>query len=227
MIKIDVDTDGQFRKQMDNLVEYTEGFFEGVQRGKKNFLQQLAESIKEMLENFIDVNARVNPESLHHVYEWYQAGNSDARLFEISYVVKDSEISLSSSFSQSQSIASGSKEPFYNKAAVMESGASITIRPKRADFLKFETAGDTVFTPNQVFVRSPGGPETAGGFKKTHDSFFTNYFNQSFIQFSGMRQAFSDMSMYSKNLGAGLQGGRPVGVSTGYRWITNIRMEKA
>jgi hypothetical protein len=227
MIRIDVDPTGDFKKQMNNLIKYTEGFLEGAQRGKNAFLKQMGESVKEVLENFIDSNARVNSEALHHVYEWYQAGNPDSRLFEISYTVSNLGLSFKSNFTQSKSIANGSNEPFFDKAKVMESGASITIRPQKAEFLRFEKNGDVVFTPNPVAVPFPGGASTTGGFEKTFDNFFQNYFKQSFLQSSGMRRAFSDVSIYKKNLRSGLVAGRSAGLSAGYRWITNVRMDKA
>jgi hypothetical protein len=227
MITIKIDPQNDFQKQMNNLIKYTEGFLEGAQRGKRQFLQQMGEAVKEVLENFLDSNARINPESLHHVYEWYQTGSSDARLFEISYTVSNLGLSMKSNFSQSRSIADGSSEPFFDKAKIMESGASVVIRPKFAEFLRFEKSGETVFTPNPIAVPSPGGAATTGSFERIYDSFFQNYFNQSFLQSSGMRQAFSDVRIYKNNLRSGLRGGKSVGIETGYRWITNIRMDKS
>jgi hypothetical protein len=225
MINIKIDSANSFKKQMNNLVKYTEGFLEGAQRGKRDFLKQVGESVKEILENFIDSNARVDSDSLHHVYEWYQTGNPESRLFEISYTVSNLGLSLKSNFTQSTSIANGSNEPFFDKAKIMESGASVIIKPKSAEFLRFEKGGDTVFTPNPVAVPSPGGASTTGSFEKTFDNFFQNYFRQSFLQSSGMRKAFSDVSIYKKNLSKGLKSGRSAGVSAGYRWITNVRMD--
>ena len=227
MIKIRVDAAGDFKKQMDNLIRYTEGFLEGAQRGKNAFLKQMGESVKEVLENFIDSNARVDSDALHHVYEWYQTGNPENRLFEISYTVSNLGLSFKSNFTQSTSIAKGSNEPFFDKAKVMESGASVVIKPKSAEFLRFEKGGDTVFTPNPVAVPSPGGSSTTGGFERTFDNFFQNYFRQSFLQSSGMRRAFSDVSIYKKNLRSGLKAGRSAGLTAGYRWITNVRMDRA
>jgi hypothetical protein len=227
LIQIEFDPKGDFKNQMNNLVRYTEGFLEGAQKGKNQFLKQMGESVKEVLENFIDSNARVNSEALHHVYEWYQAGNPESRLFEITCTVSNLGLSLKSNFSQSKSIADGSSEPFYDKARVMESGISIIIRPKSAEFLRFEKSGDTVFTPNPIAVPSPGGASTTGGFEKVFDSFFNNYFKQSFLQSSGIRRAFSDISIYKKNLQSGMKAGRSVGLAAGYRWITNVRMDGA
>jgi hypothetical protein len=227
LIKIEFDPKGEFRNQMNNLVRYTEGFLEGAQRGKNQFLKQMGEAVKEVLESFIDSNARVDQQSLHHVYEWYQTGSPESRLFEISYTVGNLGLSIKSTFSQSRSIADGSSEPFYDKAKIMESGVSVVIRPKAAEFLRFEKNGETVFTPNPVAVPSPGGSAATGSFERVFDSFFQNYFKQSFLQSSGMRRAFSDISIYKKNLPSGLKSGKPAGLGAGYRWITNVRMDTA
>ena len=57
-------------KDLNNIVEYSMGFLDGVQKGKRLFLNALGSSVREMLEIFIDSNARSNPQALHHVYEW-------------------------------------------------------------------------------------------------------------------------------------------------------------
>ena len=225
MIVAKIDFDQEFKKKMNNLIEYSQGFLEGAEKGKSGLLKRLGENTKDLLESFIDSNARVNPEVLHHIYEWYQAGNDSARLFEITYSVKDSEVSFASSFTQSQSIARGSKEPFYDKARVMESGMSITVAPKSSRFLRFESGGDTVFTPNPVQISSPGGPATTGAFQKVFNSFFENFFNQSFLESTGLRKSFANVSIYTKNLNQGLMTGRSKGIEAGKKWINNINLE--
>ena len=60
----------KFMKDMTNILNYSEGFLEGVHSGKKEFLNLFGQQIRETLLDFIDVNARVSPETLHHVYEW-------------------------------------------------------------------------------------------------------------------------------------------------------------
>jgi hypothetical protein len=225
MISIKFDANGSFKRQMNNLVEYSYGFIDGANKGKRKFLQTLGEGVREILSDFIDSNARIDSNSLHHVYEWYQAGSPDARLFEISYTVSNLGLSVKSDFSQSTSVAEGSNVPFYDKAKIMESGMSVTVAPVRAKFLKFESMGEEVFTPNPVSISSPGGEPTTGGFQRVFDMFFQNYFQQSFIQASGLRRSFEDVSIYKKNLQAGLSGGRAAGVSTGQRWIANVRID--
>jgi hypothetical protein len=75
----------QFKKDMNNIVNYSIGFLEGVQRGKTVFLKTLGMETVEVMKEFIDSNARVNPDMLHHVYEWTMTGSPEARLYDISY----------------------------------------------------------------------------------------------------------------------------------------------
>jgi len=211
----------KFTKDMNNIVKYSQGFVEGIKRGKTVFLRGLGVQTVEILKEYIDSNARVNPEALHHVYEWYQTGIGSARLFEVNYTVSNLGLSFFSEFTQSASIKAGSSKPFYNKARIMESGSPVRIRPKVADKLAFEVDGEQVFTANQVTVPSPGGPEVAGSFERVFDSFFTQYFTQAFLRSSGMLKFLENPEVYKRNLAAGKAAGRPKGVSTGYRWIAN------
>jgi hypothetical protein len=74
----------QFKKEMNNIVDYSLGFIEGVQKGKTVFLKTVGLETVELMKEFIDSNARVNPDMLHHIYEWNQTGSPSARLYDIS-----------------------------------------------------------------------------------------------------------------------------------------------
>lgn len=210
-----------FNRDMDNIINYAIGYLEGVKAGKKTFLDSLGASAIETLKQYIDANARMSPEMLHHVYEWNQVGSPAARLFDITYTVSNLGLSLKSSFSQSSSIKSGSKVPFYDKARIMENGIPVTIRPKPSKVLAFEVDGEQVFTKNPVDVDKPGGNSVEGGFEKAFDSFFNNYFSQSFLRSSGIAQYLESPTLFKKNLAAGKRGGKLVGYNTGFRWIAN------
>jgi len=145
----------QFKKEMNNIVNYSVGFLEGVQKGKTVFLKTVGLETVELMKEFIDSNARVNPEMLHHVYEWNQTGSPSARLYDISYTTSNLGLSFRSSFSQSTSIKDGSRTPFYDKARIMEYGIPVTIRPKVAQVLAFEDGGETIFTQGPVRVDNP------------------------------------------------------------------------
>jgi len=212
----------KFLSDMNNVVQYSLGFIEGVKRGRNMFLKSLGSGIKEMLEVFIDANARSNPQALHHIYEWYKTGSPDARLFDINYSVSNAGLSFSSTFSQSNSIKEGSSSPFYNKAKIMEEGIPVTISPKRSQVLVFEENGETVFTKGSVEVSNPGGIQVQGSFERIVNLFFTRYFTQAFLRSSGVTEHFKNPVVYKKNLQKGKNTGRSVGLSTGYSWITSV-----
>jgi len=211
----------QFKKEMNNIVDYSLGFLEGIQRGKTVFLKTVGMETVELMKEFIDSNARVNPEMLHHIYEWNQTGSPSARLYDISYTTSNLGLSFRSSFSQSTSIKNGSRTPFYDKARIMEEGIPVTIRPRVAQVLAFEDDGETVFTRGPVEVANPGGTEVHGGFEKVFDMFFNRYFSQAFLRVSGVAQYLENPQLYKKNMQSGKKMGRSKGVSTGYRWIAN------
>lgn len=211
----------QFKKEMNNIVNYSIGFLEGVQRGKTIFLRTVGMETVEVMKEFIDSNARVNPEMLHHIYEWNLTGSPEARLYDISYTVSNLGLSFKSSFSQSRSIKDGSRTPFYDKARIMENGIPVTIRPKTAQVLAFDDNGETVFTRGPVEVLSPGGTEVEGAFEKTFDMFFNRYFSQAFLRTSGIARYLENPQVYKKNMPEGKRVGKSKGISTGYRWIAN------
>jgi hypothetical protein len=192
-----------------------------IQSGKVKFLNNVGVLTKELLEDYIDSNARVNPKALHHIYEWYKVGSPDARLYNINYTVSNLGLSFVSTMKQSTSIKDGSSVPFYNKAKIMEEGTPVTIKPKKADVLVFEDGGETVFTKGKVVIQSPGGTATTGSFEKVVDTFFNKYFTQAFLSSSGILQYFNNSTVYSKNLSVGKKIGRSKGLEVGYRWIAN------
>ena len=211
----------QFKKDMNNIVDYSVGFLEGIHRGKTVFLKTLGLETVELMKEFIDSNARVNPEMLHHIYEWHQTGSPSARLYDILYTTSQLGLSFKSSFSQSTSIKNGSRTPFYDKARIMEEGIPVTIRPRLAQVLAFEDNGEMVFTKNEVRVDNPGGTAVEGGFEKVFDMFFNRYFSQAFLRVSGVAKYLENPIVYKKDMPAGKKMGRSKGISTGYRWIAN------
>ncbi len=212
--------DTQFFKDMQNIISYSQGFIDGAQKGKEGFLEAIGGTVIESLKQYIDSNARVNPQALQHVYEWYQAGRPSARLFDLSYFVTNGGLTVNSTFSQSLSIKDGSKEPFYDKARIMENGIPVTIKPKTASVLAFEANGEKVFTKNPVTVSDPGGTEAQGSYQRVFADFFKMYFSQIFLRSSGIMNYLEKPVLYKEKLSAGKRGGRSVGVATGYRWMS-------
>jgi hypothetical protein len=208
----------QFMKEMDNMVNYTYGFLDGVKQGYPSFINQLGATIIEALKEYIDANARVNPQLLHHVYEWDQTGSPNSRLFELSYRQVGPGLSFNSTFSQSRSVRSGSSVPFYDKANIMEAGIPVTIIPKNR-VLAFEDNGETVFTSKPVRVENPGG-NVQGEYERVFNSFFNRYFTQAFLASSGILTYLQNPMDFDKNFSAGKRGGRSLGVQVGRSWIS-------
>jgi hypothetical protein len=220
MIKMSINST-QFRKDMKNIVEYSFGFVDGVKAGKQLFFRNLGVNVKEILEKYIDSNARVNPQALHHVYEWYQTGNKNARLFDVTYTISNLGLSFFTNFKQSQTVKDGSNVPFYNKAKIMEEGTPVIIRPRNSDVLVFNDNGEEVFSKAPIRVENPGGRATSGSFEKIIDTFFQMYFTQAFLRSSGMADYLENPITYKQNLSSGKIQGRSKGISTGYKWIAS------
>lgn len=210
-----------FQKDMKNIIDYSVGFLEGVEKGKTRFFHTLGAEIIEVAKSYIDSTARMNPQSLHHVYEWYRTGSPEARLFDINYTVSNVGLSFMSTFTQSTSIKNGARTPFYNKAKIMENGMPVTIRPKVSDVLVFEAGGETVFTKDDIRVNHPGGEQVQGSFEHVFDTFFSKYFTQAFLRTSGISDYLNNPVAYKKNIAAGKRGGRSKGLEVGFRWIAN------
>jgi hypothetical protein len=207
-------------KDLKNVVEYSIGFLDGAKNAEPKLAENLGKTVIETFKQFVDSNARVDPQSLAHVYEWYQTGSPEARLFDLSYEMTGPGLTISSTFRQSSTIESGSNTPFYDKARIMEAGLLITISPKKSSVLVFDDNGEKVFTKNPVTVDHPGGPKAQGGFQRVLDEFFNRYFTQSFIKASGIFSHLENPLDFKKNFAYGVRGGRSIGLNTGYNWAS-------
>jgi hypothetical protein len=218
MINIKYKTNN-FMKDMNSILDYANGFMDGAQAGKKELLETIGKRTVEILDEFIDANARTNQQVLHHVYEWNEAGSPGARLFDLEYTTSGGGLTFRSTFRQSASVQAGSTKPFYDKARIMEQGIPVTIRPVRAKALVFEDNGQKVFTKSAVTVSNPGGQAVAGGFEQTVDTFFRSYWQQSFLKATGIADILRNPIQFKQNLPRAKAGGRAVGYDVGYRWI--------
>ena len=214
----------QLEKQLLNITQYSLGFIEGTNRGKKIFLDNLGRGVIDALGQYIDVNARMNKDALHHVYEWYSTGSPEARLFKLNYTISNLGLSVNSKFSQSKSVSNNSYEPFYNKASIMEKGVPIKINPTGNGVLAFEDNGQMIYTKKGIDIQNPGGTEVAGSYEKVFDEFFGRYFTQAFLKASGLFHYIENPVIYKKNFAAGSRQGRSQGIKTGYTWITNAKI---
>jgi hypothetical protein len=212
----------RFEKEINNIMEYSVGFTEGIQRGRNHILSAIGKESIELIKKYIDSSARTNPAILHHMYEWDQIGSPDSRLYDLTYTVSNLGLSIKSTFKQSTSIKNGSTVPFYDKARIVENGIPVVIKPRKSSVLAFTDNGQEVFTKNPIVVENPGGSQAQGGFNNIFDSFFNNYFTQAFIRSSGLMKYLKNPVAYKKNLNAGKRGGRSVGIATGYAWVASL-----
>lgn len=210
-----------FMAQMNNIVNYSFGFLEGVEKGKKIFLDKLGKNVIEALSMYVDAEARSNPKALHHVYEWNQVGSPTSRLFDLNYTVSNLGLSINSTFKQSRTMSENMTVPFYNKAKIMESGTPVTIAPSKAQALRFSGPNGEVFTKKPIKIDSPGGDAVYGSFENSVDVFISRYFKQSFLRASGLYDYIKKPVLYKKNFAAGSKLGKSKGVDTGFKWIAN------
>jgi hypothetical protein len=218
MIKVKFNSK-DFAQTFASITDFSTGFLDGAKNSKAELMEQIGRATKEMLEEFIDSNARVSPDILHHVYEWYMTGSPQARLFDIKYLSSQGGLSVNATFSQSKSIKSGAKKPFYNKAIVMEKGISLTIVPRDSKVLAFEQDGEQVFTGGPVVVQNPGGPQVAGSFERVFNQFFNSYYSQSFMKISGLDSRIGNTTAFVKGLRQAKLLGRQAGISAGRQWL--------
>lgn len=207
----------QINKTLQNTVSYSYGFLDGVEIDQVLFNQRLGEYTAEALGLYIDAQARGNPESFHHVYEWQAVGNKNARLFEIKPSASKRIITFSGKFLKSKTPSSESGHVFNDKAFVMENGIEIVVEPRFSDTLAFEVDGEMVFTTNSVFIENPGGPEVEGSFGRAVDNFFDVYFTKSLLK--PFMKKLSNPVEFSQSFAAGAKVGRSAGITAGKRYI--------
>jgi hypothetical protein len=145
-------------------------------------------------------------------------------LFNLTYSITGSGLSVNSSFKQSNTLSHGSTTPFYNKAKIMENGVPVKIKPKKSGVLAFDIDGEVVFTKDEIEVQHPGGRNVVGSFENVVDEFFKFYFTQAFLRSSGLVDYLENPIVYKQNLKEGVRMGRSSGISTGFRWMSNAQI---
>lgn len=164
---------------------------------KKLFQDTIFKQILEDFGAYVDAKARMNPKSLHHVYEWNRAGDREYRLFKLNKK-KSSSLSfgITYSFLTSKSFVPGSgkrKHVFKNKASLMESGKPLVISPRYASRLVFEIDGEKIFMPigKSVTVKRPGGSAATNQFSLAYSRFFSSNLVSESIKKSGFQKIFN------------------------------------
>lgn len=205
-------------RTLNNSVDYSQGFLNGVQLQRVPFTKFLGGFILEAMYKYIDSRARMNPNKLHHVYEPGEVGTERGRLFTLSVMPTRRGLTFTGNFKQSVKPSENSNVPFADKASIMENGISITIEPKNSDVLAFEDDGETVFTTEAIYVAHPGGDEVAGSFGKTVEEFFSVYLNSALL--APIYKDLATAEEFAQNFAAGSRGGRSVGVRAGRKYLT-------
>jgi len=203
---------------LNNTVSYADGFVQGIKMNRLEFNRVLGGYTAESLGEYIDSKARMNPQTLHHVYEWNNAGNRASRLFDINVNATNYSITFSGKFLTSREAASESGQVFSNKAEIMENGISVTVSPKSSKVLVFEDEGETVFTTNSVYIAHPGGDYVAGSFAKVVEEFFDSYFIVSIL--GPLMKKLSNPKEFSLLYPQGARTGRSAGVRAGRRYFS-------
>lgn len=210
----------EFNKILKNSVDYSNGFLDGLDGNRIVFNQELGLFIIEALGLYIDSKARMNPQQLHHVYEWDKVGIRSSRLFDFNVKVTKNLINITGKFLKSKSIPPQGNEPFFDKANIMENKIAITVAPRNASALVFEDEGETVFVTTSVVIENPGGDFVAGAFGRTVEEFFNRYLTYNLLQNSGIFDKLSKPVEYSRYFSQGTKRGRSVGVTAGKKYMS-------
>lgn len=218
MFKVKFD-DYHAKTILNNSIDYSEGFLQGIELNKIIFNEKFALFIEDALKKYIDSKARMNPKQLHHVYEWGQVGSPSARLFDFSAKITKQIIVITGTFLQSSSIPAQGTEPFIDKANIMENKISVVVSPKNSRVLVFEDDGETVFTPNSVYIDSPGGDEVAGAFGKCFEEFFEQYLTSGLLINSGILQDLSIPREFEHSFSEGVKVGKNAGIKAGKKYM--------
>jgi len=209
----------QLNKILNNSVSYSHGFLEGTEISQVLFNEKLGLFIESALKKYIDSKARLNPEQLHHVYEWNKVGSPNDRLFDFSVKASKTLINITGKFLKSYSIPENGTEPFVNKATIMENRIAVTVSPKNVNFLVFEDDGETIFTPNSVYIANPGGDKVAESFGKTFEEFFNVYLTSGLLTSSGLLSKLSNPKEFADWFPEGTRQGRFAGIKAGKKYM--------
>ena len=179
MSRVTVKFNGKsFIDTLTNVTNYSQGFIDEVKRSQNKVTEKIASTSVNVFYDYLDGLARSHPGMLHHVYEWGQVGDPFGRLYELSVSLQGKSAVVSADFLQSNLASPSSKEPFYDKADIMEEGIPLVIQEKDAQALFFEIDGEEFFRRGPIYIANPGGSNTRGSFVRAFNEFYNIYFTK-------------------------------------------------
>lgn len=212
-------------KVLNNIVAYSDGFIQETKARESTVASRMADLSIEGFYEYLDGLARTNPGMLHHVYEWGNVGNPEARLVELKKSLsRGGSVSIDSEFLTSNSTPEGGSEPFYEKATIMEDGISVTVQAINAKAMFFEWNGEEYFTAGPITIENPGGAAVRGSFLRAFEEFYNIYFDKVYLRAIRFYDNFSDAKIYAKNFPAAVKsaGANGVGRKTALKWIMSM-----
>jgi len=201
----------ELSRSLNNVVQYGQGFVEGINAERITFNTKLATAMVAMLYGYIDSKSVLKPESLQHMYEPGMVGREAGRLFEFNTQVTAEAIMIHARFLESSVEPLSGGDVFRNRAEVMESGASIVIEPKDGGILAFMDNGELVVTSSSITVEHPGGLSAEKGFADTVFEFFNSYLTKEVL--ASAFKAMATPVEFDQMFAQGVRGGRSVGRS--------------
>lgn len=224
MYTIKLDTKEAMR-MLNNVVAYSDGFIKETKAKQSTVASKLANASIEAFYDYLDGLARTNPGILHHVYEWGNVGNPEARLVELKKSLSGGKsVAIDAEFLTSVSTPAGANEPFYEKATIMEEGIPITIQATNAKAMFFEYNGEEYFTAGPITIENPGGEAVRGSFIRAFEEFYNIYFEQVYLRAIRFYDHFSETREYAKNFPAAVKSTNAaiIGKTTALKWILSM-----
>lgn len=218
MFQLKIDSK-EVNRMLGNTVAYSYGFLEGTEINQIIFNEKLGLFIEDTLNKYIDSRARMNPETLHHVYEWNNVGSPNARLFEFKVKASKRIITINGKFLKSKSIPPNGNEPFIDKAYIMENQISVTVSPSNSSVLVFEDNDEIIFTPNSITIEHPGGEAVSKSFSSAFEDFFNKFLTGSLLVSSGIFDKLSMPKEFSEWFPQGTRTGRSTGIKAGKKYM--------
>ena len=216
-----------FNRVMNNFIDYTDGFARETEAKSEFIANKLGKSSVAEFYRYLDSLASVNPELLHHIYEWGETGNPTQRLYELKSMANKSSARIVADFLESYSVSDSSKEPLIDKARIMEEGIPLVIDNVNAKALFFEVGGQEIFAVGPIYIPNPGGGQTRGQFKLQFEEFYNNYFTQVYLRAIRFYDHFRSPKAYYDGFSAGTRsGGRSAGRASALKWILTMPGEE-